>query len=76
MKKFDFTFYRDQVEKCKNFIAWMYLTLNGTNKDLKTRPTLSCDPTLALRAIECVEQILEQQGFFCKGCMDKINETK
>ena len=61
MKKFDFTFYRDQVEECKNFIAWMYLTLNGTNKDLKTRPTLSCDPTLALRAIECVEKILEQQ---------------
>lgn len=61
MKKFDFTFYRDQVEECKNFIAWMYLTLNGTNKDLKTRPTLSCDPTLALRAIECVGKILEQQ---------------
>lgn len=61
MKKFDSTFYRDQIEECKYFITWMYLTLNGTNKDLKTRPTLSCDPTLALRAIECVGKILEQQ---------------
>lgn len=49
--------YRNQVEECKNFIAWIYLRLNKTEKNEGHIPALSCEPNLRLSVAKLLNEL-------------------